>query len=240
MQGQIVEKQQGLMDQWREFRELLWINLKVKTKNLRDYLHVIYRYYRDVSFLKTDLLLLSTYITKSPFAISRQYLQEQGETEVYTYGETPLGTLDKILQQTGISKTDHYLEAGCGRGRGCFWVNHAYGIPATGIDVVPTFIQKANWVKGVSNRHEVTFLEQDMLEADYSKATVIYLYGICFDTPFIQSFVDRMEEMPSGTKIITVSYPLSDYTKKPLFEVMRVFPAKFTWGKADVYVQYRL
>ncbi len=37
--------------------------------------------------------------------------------------------------------------------------------------------------------------------------------------------------------LITVSYPLTDYTEKPLFELIRSFPAKFTWGEAEVYLQ---
>jgi SAM-dependent methyltransferase len=236
----LLDQSSALLERVREFRELLWINLKVKARNFWDYLKVVQRYYWDWTFFKTDTALLIKYIARGPFAVSKQYLHEQGETEVYTYGETPLHTLEKILDIAEVGPQDTYLEAGCGRGRGCFWVHRFRGCHATGIDIVPAFIEKATQIRDWYDISGVKFRQQDMLEADFSSASVIYMYGICFDRPFIKKFVERMEGLPRGTKIITVSYPLTDYTDKPLFEVMKVFPASFTWGMADVYVQYKV
>ncbi len=224
---------------WREIRELLALNLKVKLRNCCDYLHTLYRHYRNFSFAKVDLLLLSQYLFKSPFRYCKEHFQATGEMDPYTYGETPIGTLAKIAQEAKITASDSLLELGCGRARSCFWFNKIIGCNVTGVDVVPTFIRKANWVKEMCAVEGVEFHSESILETDLTVANVLYLYGTCYSEEFLKEFVERCTSLPSGARIVTVSYPLTEYASESLFEVMKVFPASYTWGEADVYLQYK-
>ena len=76
-----------------------------------------------------------------------------------------------------------------------------------------------------------------MLETNSAGATVIYLYGTCLDDSLITLLAKRLSMLPTGTKIITVSFALEEYFPYSPIKLVKSFPAKFTWGVADVYVQ---
>ena len=222
-----------------ETLKLFGIRLFVSWRNFIEFLKVVFRYYSNSKFRKIDLYLLRNYLLQNPFQISKKYLQERGEKNIYTYGETPLTTLEVIARECGIGAEDVVCELGSGRGRGCFWLNSFIGCPVIGIEFVPTFVAIAQNVKCRYMVKEVKFLCQDILEANFRGATVVYFYGTSSETPFIQKLIDKLKKMPVGTKIITVSYPLTSYMDTPVFELIKSFQAQFTWGKTAVYLQVR-
>lgn len=224
----------------KEYFELSLLNSKVKMRNLIEYFRVVFNYYSEPSFAKRDGYLIFSYLFNSPFSVSKRFLMLRQEEDVYTYGETPLTTLEEIARRCRLSVEDVVFELGCGRGRTCLWLHQFIGCHVVGIDYVPEFIKRANEVKAKFNITGVEFRQQDMLDADLTGATVVYLYGSCYKEPFIRALAAKLGHLPKGTKIITVSYPLTDYTQKPLFEVINRFPARFTWGEADVYLQIKL
>lgn len=215
---------------------LIWLNLVVKKRNFIEYLRVIFKYYRNLSFMKDDLFLLSKYLFKNPFAISKEFLMKKGEENVYAYGETPLTTMDIIAQKAKIGPSDVVYELGCGRGRTCIWLSAFRGCKVIGIDYVPAFVEKGNQL----NKERVIFRLQDILEADFVGATVIYLYGTCYESSFIKKLISKFKKLPTGVRIITVSYALNEYTDERLFDMVQRFSCTYTWGQADVYVQIKL
>lgn len=217
--------------------ELFLLNFKVRYRNFIEYCKVATRFYSNRQFSVCDLKLLSEYVWKNPFKISKEFLLAKGESDPYAYGETPLTSLEIIAKKSGITSTDVVFELGCGRGRGCFWLNSFYGCKVVGIDFVPLFIQKANKVKDRYQVKGVEFRCEDMLKADFSEGTIFYLYGTCLDEDFIKKLIKKFEKLPKGTKIITVSYPLSDYARDGRFTLIKQFPVPFTWGEGLVYLQ---
>lgn len=121
----------------KEALVLIAIHLKVKCINLAEYLRVIFKYYRNRPFFKIDACLLLSYLFANPFRLSRKFLLQKGERDVYTYGETPLTTMDTIARTCGLAAKDVVFEMGCGRGRTCFWLNQFIGCRVIGIDYVP-------------------------------------------------------------------------------------------------------
>ena len=223
-----------------EYSELLALKLVVTKRNFIEYLKVIYRYYRNYKFCKIDTAILAKYIFSNPFVISKKFLETRGEKEIYAYGETPLTTLEKICKECSLSSKDNFFELGAGRGRGCFWVHTFIKCPVVGIEYVPNFVQNAEKILEKFSLKNIEFRLENLLESDFKNATVIYLYGTCFDTDFIQKLIHKFSFLPKGTTIITVSYSLTEYTPIPLFEVMKCFSAPFTWGEGDVYIQRKL
>lgn len=232
---QTIEKEKPVSP--REFFELLWINFTVMTRNIWEFFKVAFRYYSNVSFLKADVALRLMYLFHNPFSISKRFLMKKGEKEIYAYGETPLTTLEKISRECAIGPEDCVYELGAGRGRGCFWLNSFVGCSVVGIEYIPEFVERANRIKNRLGIQRIEFRLEDMLKTDYSGATVCYLYGTCLEDKAIKELIQKFSRLPVGTKIITVSYPLSEYCDKPLFEVVKHFTAPFTWGEADVYIQ---
>ena len=220
-----------------EILQLLFLNFRVTVRNLGEFVRVAYRYYRNTRFAKADLLLLSQYVFHNPYRISRAHLQKTGAEDVYTYGETPLTTLESIAKECGITERDTVVELGAGRGRSCLWLRYFVKCKVIGIEWLPAFVQKAQYVIQKCDIKGVEFLQEDMLTADLSDVSEVYLYGTCMSDEDIRVLLERLQSLTPGTKVITVSYPLTDYGDG--FEVLRRFPARFTWGDADVYLHAR-
>lgn len=198
-----------------------------------EYAKVVCRYYRHAQFRNGDLKLFWQYFYETPYHISKRFKQRVGDNDDhYMYGETPLTTLDTITKELGITSEDHLFELGCGPGRTALWIKSFCQCAVTAIDAVPEFIEKAKRVvRGVS------FLNQDVMETDYTNATAIYLYGTCYQDPFIKALSHKLEECQPGTRIATTSYPLTDYNSA--FVLDKTITVPFTWGKGDVFIQHR-
>lgn len=224
----------------KEFFELFWLNLVVQKRNFVEYCRVVWRYYSNFSYAKLDLTLLLHSLFHNPFRISKDFWKSKGTKNIYVYGETPLTTLETIAKICQLNANDIIYELGCGRGRTCFWMYYFIGCRVVGIDIIPEFIKEA---VSITNRFKlspnVSFSCSDFFLIDLSSANVIYLYGTTMEDDQIKELVKKFERLPIGTKIISVSFPLTDYTENATFEVMQCFPVNFNWGEADVYLQYR-
>lgn len=208
--------------------KLIFLNLKSTLVRLYEWFKVIFLYYRrSLKFVWIDSLIASQYLLKSP--------HRYGKSFNIIYGETPLTTLDKICRECRILSKDVVYELGCGSGRSCFWLQNFVKCQVIGIDLLPPFIDKALRVKRWASLENLDFQEQNILDADLRRATVIYLYGTCLEDPFIKKLATHFElQLRSKTRIITVSYPLTDYSDH--FKVSKQFTARFPWGEAEVFL----
>lgn len=193
---------------------MIWLFIKVKWFLFREEKQVRRQF---PSFVPYERALKRAYRFQNPYRICP------------LYGETPLPVFAQIAEKCRIQPCDVVFEVGCGRGRGAMFLSQIYGCKVIGIDRVPIFINKANEILPAA------FLCEDMFAADYSEATVIYLYGTCLADEQVLSLVARFERLGPGTKIITVSYPLTDYS--PRFRVMEQFTGQFPWGGGEIFIQ---
>ena len=184
-------------------------------------------------FAPCNRLFKKAYRFCNPFRISKRYLKQMGASDVHQYGETPLPALATIATHCGITSQDRVIELGCGRGRGCFFLHQWLGCQVTGIDWVPRFISKAQKIHKTQGGN-LLFLCQDFLKADFSGATVIYLFGTCLEDSVILELITRFKTLSSKVKIITISYPLSDYDSS--FQTSAEFSVEFPWGRGNVFL----
>ncbi|MFZ0566330.1 MAG: class I SAM-dependent methyltransferase [Chlamydiales bacterium] len=217
----------------------LFIHLRATYFRLIEGVRVIFYYYPNLRFLWSDLLLASRYLLSNPHQVSRDYLTQKGELDVYKYGETPLTTLDQIARECSVLSKDVVYELGCGSGRTAFWLHSFVRCSVVAVDFLPLFIQRGRWVNKWSHHGEIEFRNENFLETDLKEATVIYLYGLCLEDKIIEQLIRRFEMLKAGTKIITVSYPLEDFSRPGFFKVTKQFLATFPWGKAIVYLNVR-
>lgn len=201
---------------------------------------ILFYYSRSWTFFRLDTKLLFSYWKESPFSISHRYWEAQGATEPDIYGETPLTTIDLIATLCSIGPDDCVYELGCGRGRTCFWLRLFRGCRVVGIECIPTFTERAQQLQQQFKLDKLTFKTGDFLQETFTDATYIYLYGTTLDEPAIQSLIQQLKQVPSGTRIITVSYPLNDYCDSPLFKMEKQVTLPFLWGEAEVYIQRKI
>jgi len=148
--------------------------------------------------------------------------------EAFPYGETPLFVLKQIVDRWGLTPDDRFVDLGCGRGRGVFFLSALTGCHAHGIDKIASFIKRANAFKKPKN----SFSCGDFKTYDFTQATFVYLYGTTMDNAAIAQLAEALRMLPQSGKIVTVSYPLEGFILKDQFT------ASFPWGKAEVYLNY--
>ncbi|MFT4552512.1 MAG: SAM-dependent methyltransferase [Chlamydiales bacterium] len=224
----------------KEILELFFVGTLVRARNLVENCKVFVRYYRNFQFFKIDFLMFLLYFFRGPFHISKCFLLDKGEEDIYDYGETPLTTLENIAKESECSSSDTLFELGCGRGKTAFWLNCFTGCKVVGIEIIPTFIEKARFIKSWFKVDGVEFRNEDILSTDYSGATMLYLYGTTMEKETIVALIEKFKSLPKGTKIMTVSFPLSDYTAEALFRTEKIFTVTFNWGDSNVFLQTKL
>ncbi len=214
---------------------LPFLFVKVTLFNVKEEYRVRKSFYHNPLFKKIDLSLKKAYRFSNPYHIAKKFAKKKGEVDLHTYGETPLTTLYKILKLAKASKEDIFLDLGAGRGRVVFFVATYLGCKALGIEHNPHFCEKAQKIASFLPI-KPTFLDKNMLlESSMPKATLIYFYGICLDEPSFLSVVRQFALLSKGVKVITVSFPLSDYIES--FSLLSSETFSYPWGEATVYIQ---
>ncbi len=225
------------MKESSHFFKLLWIRFKTQQFFIAEYWKSVSRYYRKFSFAKADFLLIFGYMFKSPYKVSRDFLKSKKEDNIYAYGETPLTTLEAICKECKVAQGDTIFELGCGRGRTCFWLNQWLGCKVVGIEFVPEFVEIADIIKKSCDLENIELRCEDFTESSLEGASVVYLFGTCLKDEDIEKLSANIARLPSGTKVISVSYPLTEYEPSNSLKIVRRFPGRFAWGEADVYYQ---
>lgn len=212
---------------------LLFLSIRTRWRIFTESINVACTDYKNSAYRKADLKLLWRYLFDSPFSISKQWALEHESEQIYTYGETPIPGLRKIVKECEITSDDHVYELGCGRGRACIWLRHIIGCKVTGIECIGEFMRRVQDLQD----EKLAFFESDFLEADLENATVIYLNGTMLPRLEIHKLAKKLATLKAGTKVITVSYPLTQYSPEGTFKVIKEFSVEFHWGTGSVYLQ---
>jgi hypothetical protein len=221
----------------KEIGSLLFLFFWVKLLNLWESIKIVKHYYRYPSFILTYLIFILCYLFFNPYRVSRRYQRKVGRKHLYTYGETPLTSFAKIMSVAGVKSSDFVLELGSGRGLSCFWLSDVIGCQVIGVEEIPIFLKIARFISRILRKDRVVWKEEDILDTDLSKATVVYFYGTGFDGSFLDHFFPNLEKLSPGTCVVTVSYPISEYYEETTFYIESMLSIRFPWGWGDVYIQ---
>ena len=198
---------------------------------------VVRRYGAFKRFLLSWLWLHLSYCFNSPYQHSKRYQRQIKSRALYVYGDTPLTTLENIIEKAGITANDHIYELGAGSGFTSLWLHGVKGCKVTAIEQVPLFCWR---LQRTAHRFHLEGIEvrcDDYMTTELKQADVIYLYGSNLDDDTVFKLTLRLAAMPSGTRIITVSYPLDPDNLLGVFEPVKCFKGEFEWGAADIYIQ---
>jgi len=153
-----------------------------------------------------------------------------------TYGETSFYSAWKIFRFAGLSEKDVFYDLGCGTGNLVFFASILYGIEAVGIEAIPAFIDFSEIIKKELSFDKVSFIKGNFFEEDLSQGTVFFIVTIFFSVRERKKLAKKFKELPSGTKIITVSNKL----EAPYLKVKEEMTGFFSWGFEDVYLHVRI
>lgn len=116
----------------------------------------------------------------------------------------------EMLELSEVGKNDRLYDLGCGDGRIIVTAARDYGARGVGIELdglrLEQARQNAKW-NGV--RHMLTLIEDDLLAADISEATVVALYLL---PAFNLELRPRLlNELQPGTRIVSHAFDMGDW-----------------------------
>lgn len=146
------------------------------------------------------------------------------------YIQSPTNIVDAMLAIAEVGPQDYVIDLGSGDGRIVIAAAKRYGARGLGIDYDSSLIaeSRANAAhEGVSDR--VTFLHQDIFDADFSAATVVTMYLL--PEVNLQLRPRILLELRPGTRIVSHDYNMGDWA--PERQVMMKTPEKKTGSKKE-------
>lgn len=151
------------------------------------------------------------------------------------YGETPALSMLAMLARAGVSGDDTFFDLGCGRGIALLSAALEWPLRATGIDAIPTFVERGNALAqrlGIGDRARV--LQGDFLEADLSEGTIFYAASTTFPAEVLDAVAARIATRSTPPRrplrFITLSQPLL-----PPWKLTGKGQYPMTWGWNTVY-----
>ncbi|MEI8300330.1 MAG: class I SAM-dependent methyltransferase [Chlamydiota bacterium] len=213
---------------------LPFLGLKVCFQNWLWERGVKKKYYVNKGFAQQDSSLFFQNRSMSPYLISKVFMQKKGEKQSHVYGETPLYLYDKMANRWGLKKADCFVELGCGRGRGLFFLSRFYGCQCIGLEWIPQFVEKAQVVISACNITDVTIYLEDFVTSKHIEGDFIYLYGCLMEDKEIVKLCNKLAVGSKHCKIITVSFSLQEYHEQ--FIIKDQFEARFPWGIGTVFL----
>ena len=119
---------------------------------------------------------------------------------------TPHDVVEKMLEQARVTKADTVVDLGCGDGRIVVTAAKKYGCKAIGYDLDPECIKLSRAaVEKAGVGKLVTIEEADLLEIDFSGATVVTIYlGAALNA----KLVPKLEKLKPGSRIVSHFFPI--------------------------------
>jgi SAM-dependent methyltransferase len=129
------------------------------------------------------------------------------------YVPSPMSVVELMLEAAEVDSDSVVYDLGCGDGRVVLTAAKKYGARAVGIDINPELIKKARTKAAEAGLESlVEFREQDILKADISDATVVYLYLLPDSNRLLRPFLER--QLTPGTKVACHSFSMPGWQER--------------------------
>jgi tRNA A58 N-methylase Trm61 len=122
---------------------------------------------------------------------------------------TPDNVTLEMLKLADVGPKDYVIDLGSGDGRIVILAAKRFGARGRGVEIVPDLVKQSreNARKaGVADRAE--FREQDLFEADLSKATVVTMYLLPEANLRLRP---RLQALKPGTRIVSHDWDMGDW-----------------------------
>ncbi len=136
-----------------------------------------------------------------------------GVADLAPFVPTPMVVVDKMLEMAKVGKDDFLFDLGCGDGRIVITAAKKFGTRGVGIDIDSRRIEEsmaAAKKAGVENL--VEFRLQDVMKADFSRATVVTLYLLPESNELLRPFLEA--QLKPGVYVVSHNYSIPDWQKK--------------------------
>ena len=149
--------------------------------------------------------------------------------ELAPFVPTPMEVVEKMLELAQVTSKDIVYDLGSGDGRIVITAAKKYGARALGFEIDPELVQDswANALKaGVG--HLVEIRAQDLMTADFSKATVVTIYLHPESNLLVRPLLER--QLKTGARVVANEFAMGDWSPDASQEVVD--------SKGDIFTIY--
>lgn len=190
-------------------------------------------------------ILDEIYADISGFSISpeeREIVESAGGNP--TYGEITFESVEELIKKfsNDLDANGTFFDLGCGVGKACAQVALRTPARAIGVELCPTRHQLAQKAKQelinrkiLTDEHKLEFREQNILDADLSSATFIFMCATCFSDDLMQKLADKIAKLHKHLHVATLrQLPPSEFGKLEYKETLNL---PMTWSaNSPVYI----
>jgi len=126
------------------------------------------------------------------------------------YVPTPTEVVEEMLEVANVKEGDVVYDLGCGDGRIVITAAKKHGATGVGVDIDPERIAESKEnarAAGVTDK--VKFVEGDLFEMDFSKATVLTLYLLPSVNLRLRDTI--LEDLKPGTRVVSHAFDMGDW-----------------------------
>ncbi len=136
-----------------------------------------------------------------------------GVADLAPYVPTPMPVVDKMLEMAEVDKDDFLFDLGCGDGRIVIAAAKKFGTRGVGIDIDPQRIAESRAAaKEAGVEDLVEFRLQDVMKADFSKATVVTLYLLPESNELLRPLLEA--QLKPGVLVVSHNYSIPGWQEK--------------------------
>jgi len=157
-------------------------------------------YPEDIGYDNLDIFINGL----SPFQTIPEPTKDLHPEMVY-YQKTPARIIFELIEKCPVMKADVFFDIGAGLGQAAILVNLLAGITVKGIEFEPAFCEHARACAAELSLPDVTFINADARQADYSDGTIFFMF-----TPFrgeiMQEVLAMLRKVSLSKEIRIVTY----------------------------------
>jgi len=156
------------------------------------------------------------------------------EDKAHIYGEPAPATTDLMLKRLGVGKDDVLYDLGSGRGY--FLMQALLTTPlrrAVGVELAASRVavgkaaRKRMEEQGLLQGRTLDLREQDMAQADYADATVVYMDSVFYSDELLKTVAERLSRAKNLRGIVMI---MKGLPPNPWFEVEGRERWKMSWS----------
>jgi len=126
--------------------------------------------------------------------------------------------VEEMLRLAAVGKGDVVYDLGSGDGRLVIAAARDFGARAVGIEIEPRLVAaSAGYARRAGVAHRVSFLEQDLFQADLGPATVVTLY-LTRDLN-LRMRPKLLQELRPGARIVSHNFDMGDWEPARMIRV---------------------
>jgi precorrin-6B methylase 2 len=161
-----------------------------------------------------------------------------------TYGEILPKSVSILLADLKLTEEDVFYDLGSGVGKVAVQVYLESPVKkSVGVELSPTRHNHAMKVHGklkdagkLKANRDLVFCQENILHADISDATVLFLCSTCYSDELMADLASKMQQLKPGTRILT----LKPFKSTTSLKLLKTYQLPMTWTEASAVHLYQV